>query len=228
MLVDLNNTEPHLCHSNGAGILHSPNSRGRLVWSSYICRTQRSRSTNPDVLLGDGCFRSSQEKTKLFFEALFQMLYSRHLQGLCTAVNWHPELVRSDEWGIWKEKKKRKSTVYGTFKKRRGRRKGKKHHCVAKGLRLRIPLCNLTVFNSYILMPRRPLCQSTLAPSRSHLAAAKWIISRRGCRLPPLRDRIHIHHPPALARRCPRALPRAPPLDLGSRTVRTKRLPDSL
>lgn len=113
--------------------------------------------------------------------------------------------------------------MYGTFKKRRGRRKGKKHHCVAKGLRLRIPLCNLTVFNSYILMPRRPLCQSTSAPSRSHLTAAKWIISRRGCRLPPLRDRIHIHHPPALARRCPRALPRAPPLDLGSRTVRTKR-----
>lgn len=51
-------------------------------------------SMNPDVLLSDdGCFdhgcgigqgegqergRSSQEKTKLFFEGLFQMLYSLH------------------------------------------------------------------------------------------------------------------------------------------------------
>lgn len=81
--------------------------------------------------------------------------------------------------------------MYGTFKKGRERRKGKKHHCVAKGLRLRIPLCNLTVFNSYILMPRRPLCQSTLAPSRSHLSAAKWISSPRGCRLPLIVGRIH-------------------------------------
>jgi len=75
--------------------------------------------------------------------------------------------------------------VYGAVKKGREGRKGKKHHCVAKGLRLRIPLCNLTVFNSYFLMPRRPLCQSTLAPSRSHLAAAKWISPPRGFRLAP-------------------------------------------
>lgn len=128
--------------------------------------------------------RTARSRRREYFpEAGVQTLYSRHYRGLCAARGWHPELVRSEQWGIWK---KNKSTAYGTFKKGRERRKGKKHHCVAKGLRLRIPLCNLTVFNSYILMPRRPLCQSTLAPSRSHLAAAKWISSARGRITPSL------------------------------------------
>lgn len=94
-----------------------------------------------------------------------------------------------------------KSNVYGAYKRGQERRKGKKHHSVAKGLRLRIPLCNLTVFNSYILIPRRPLCQSALAPSWSHLAAAKWISSLRGCWPPPARG-LHPSppyvHPPAV------------------------------
>lgn len=97
-----------------------------------------------------------------------------------------------------------KSNMYGAYKKGRERRKGKKHHSVAKGLRLRIPLCNLTVFNSYILIPRRPLCQSALARSRSHLTAAKWISSPRGCWPPPARG---LHPSPPYAH----PLPSQPP-----------------
>lgn len=110
--------------------------------------------------------------------------------------------MRSEQWGI---RKKDKSTVYGTRKKGRERRKGKKHHCVAKGLRLRIPRSNLTVFNSYILMPRRPLCQSTLAPPKSHLSAAEWINPPRGCRppQPPLLPPVpNLGFQPASTKRC--------------------------
>lgn len=87
--------------------------------------------------------------------------------------------------GLSSEASGRDITLLCMARSRRGKgRKGKKHPRVAEGLRLSIPLCSLTVFNSYILMPRRPLCHSTSAPSRSHLGAAKWISSRRGCRLP--------------------------------------------
>lgn len=88
-------------------------------------------------------------------------------------------------------------TLLCTALSRRGEgRKGKQPPRAAPGLRLRIPLRSLTVFNSYILMPRRPLCHSASAPSRSRLGAAERISSRRGCRLPPLRGRS----PPRLPR----------------------------
>lgn len=109
-----------------------------------------------------------------------------------------------------------KSNVYGAYKRGQERRKGKKHHSVAKGLRLRIPLCNLTVFNSYILIPRRPLCQSALAPSWSHLAAALWGAAG------PLLLRDCIHHRPMCI-----PLPSQPPCcstpDVGRLTGTAKR-----